>query len=371
MADLFEYLKWRGDLTFTQDPPNAVDALIFSALSYLRFGGKVKAEPGSPLPLRAAADAFFALPDYKERIRVEKDLELLLAAAESVRFGFTRLCGYRDLLIPEKQTQFAAVTFLLDDGSAFLAFRGTDYSLVGWKEDFNMSFQQTIPAQRLALQYTREIAAEYTVPLRLGGHSKGGNLAVFAAARSAPMVQKRIMQVFNHDGPGFTEYMMGDPGYIAMVPRIKTYIPQSSVIGMLLEHEEPYTIVKSKQIGLLQHDFYSWELIGRNFVTMEEITDDSRFLNQTIKTWLTDMSIAQRNEVVDAVYELLTISDAEDVFDLLHPRHVANYIKALGSDSKLRRILSGEFQAFLEAAKKTQLQLTQGDASGQKDSLLP
>lgn len=371
MADLFDYLTWRGDLTFTQDPPNAVDALIFSALCYLRFGGQVEAQPDSPLPLHTVAQDFFALPDHKERIRVEKDLDLLRAAAESTRFGSAKLCGYRDLLIPEQETQFAALTFLLDDGSAFLAFRGTDYSLVGWKEDFNMSFQQTIPAQRLALQYTREIAAEYTMPLRLGGHSKGGNLAVFAAARSAPMVQMRILQVYNHDGPGFTEYMMGDPGYIAMVPRIRTFIPQSSVIGMLLEHEEPYTIIRSKQIGLLQHDFYTWELLGKNFMPMEEITADSRFLNQTIKTWLADMTIPERNEVVDAVYDLLTIADADDVFDLLHPKHIASYIKVLGSDSKLRRILSGEFQALMEAAKKTQLQLSGGDATEKDTPLIP
>ena len=174
MANVFDYIKWRGDLTFTQDPPNAVDALIFSALSYIRFGGQVETEPHTPVLLRDAAEVYFALDDHEERIRVKNDLELLHEAARSIRFGLTKLYLYRDLFVPEQETQFAAVTFLLDDGSAFLAFRGTDYSLVGWKEDFNMSFQQTIPAQRLALQYTREVAAEYTAPLRLGGHSKGG-----------------------------------------------------------------------------------------------------------------------------------------------------------------------------------------------------
>lgn len=357
MANLFDYLKWRGDLTFTQDPPNGVDALIFSALSYIRFGGRTEEEPNTPIHLRDAAEDFFALEDHEHRLRVKMDMELLHAAACTVRFGFTKLYLYRDLFIPEQETQFAAVTFLLDDGSACLTFRGTDNSLVGWKEDFNMSFQQTIPAQRLALQYTREVAAEYTAPLRLCGHSKGGNLAVFAAARSSPMVQERILEVYNNDGPGFTDYMMGDPGYKAMVPRIKTYIPQSSVIGMLLEHEEPYTVIRSKTVGLLQHDLYSWEVLGREFIPMQEITADSQFLDATIKTWFAEMSNQERGQLVDVMFSLLGTGGVDNALDIFHPKNIKTYVKTLSNDENLRRILSTEFQSLIEAARKTKAQL--------------
>ena len=290
MANVFDYLKWRGDLSFTQDPPNAVDALIFSGLTYIRYGGDVERHPETPVTLKEAAEAFFGREGHETCCRVEKDLDLLHAAAITRRFGETRICMYRDLLIPEQETQFAAMTFLLDDGSMFLAFRGTDNSLVGWKEDFNMTFQQTIPAQRLAQQYTRDVSQEYFRPMRLGGHSKGGNLAVFAAARSSPMIQEQILEVFNNDGPGFTKYLMGDPGYVSMVPRIRTYVPQSSVIGMLLEHEEPYTVIRSKSIGLLQHDLYTWDVLGKEFIPVEEITEGSQFVDATIKTWFADMT---------------------------------------------------------------------------------
>lgn len=357
MASVFDYIAWRGDLTFTQDPPNAVDALIFSALAYIRFGGEVEADPHKPVLLRSAAESYFAMEDHGERVRVKNDLELLRAAAESARFGFTQLYLYRDMLIPEQETQFAAVTFLLDDGSAFLAFRGTDYSLVGWKEDFNMAFQQTIPAQRLAVQYTREVAAEYMAPLRLAGHSKGGNMAVFAAARSSPMVQQRIVEVFNLDGPGFTDYMMGDPGYLAMVPRIKTFVPQSSVIGMLLEHEEPYTVIRSKTVSLLQHDPYSWEIMGRELIRMEEVTQDSRFLDATIKTWFADMSNEERNRLVDVMFTLLGTGGVENALDIFHPKNALKYLKTLSSDENMRNILSTEFQGLIEAAKKTKQNL--------------
>ena len=359
MADIAEYLKWRGDLSFTQDPPNCVDALIFSALVYIQYNGRLEQYPDVPITLREAAEEFFAQEDHPQRIRVKNDLELLREAAKTTRFGFAKLCFYRDLFIPEQETQFAAITFLLDDGSAFLTFRGTDYSLVGWKEDFNMSFQQTVPAQRLALQYTREVAAQYLIPLRLGGHSKGGNLAVFAAARSSPVLQKRILEVYNNDGPGFTQYMMGDPGYIAMVPRIRTYIPQSSVIGMLLEHEEPYTVVQSKTVSLLQHDPYSWEVMGNHFIQVEEVTEGSRFVDTTIKAWFADMTNQERGQLVDVMFTLLGTGGVENALDIFHPKNIRNYVKALNSDENMRRILSSEFQSLMEIAKKTREQFDQ------------
>jgi len=359
MADMFHYLAWRGDLRFGQDPVNAVDALVFSGLSYIRHGEGDLFFGEGPVTLREAADAFFALCDCEDRVRVNNDLALLQAAAETERFGNAKLWMYRDLFIPEQETQFAAMTFLLDDGSAFLAFRGTDHTLVGWKEDFNMTFQQTIPAQRLALQYTREVAMELSGPLYLGGHSKGGNLAVFAAARSSPMVQNRIVQVYNHDGPGFTTYLMGDPGYLAMVPKIRTFIPQSSVIGMLLEHEEPYTVIRSKTVGLLQHDLYSWEVMGKSFIPVQEITDSSLFLDATIKTWFAQMTNQERNQLVDVMFTLLGTGGVDNAIDIFHPRNIRNYLKTLSSDANMRRVLSSEFQGLLEAARETRAKFEQ------------
>ena len=353
MATMFDYLKWRGDLSFSQDSVNEVDALIFSTLAYIHYGPSVENNPRQPVYLKDAAREFFDLETHENRFRVKGDMELLKKAAETIRFGHVKLCMYCDRLIPEQETQFAAMTFLLDDGSMFLAFRGTDCTLVGWKEDFNMSFRQTVPAQRLAVQYVREASTEFMQPIRLGGHSKGGNLAVFAAARSSPMLQKRILAVYNHDGPGFNNYMMGDPGYLAMVPRIKTYIPQSSVIGMLLEHEEPYTVIRSKTVGLLQHDPYSWEVLGRSFLPVEEITHTSQFVDSTIKTWFASMTDQERNQLVDVMFSLLEMGEVERALDIFQPKNILAYLKAIGSDDNLRKILSSEFISLIEAAQKT------------------
>lgn len=364
MTNMFDYLVWRGDLTFTQDPVNAVDALVFSTLSYVRYAGDLEKNPGAVVTLKDASDTLFAQENLENRYRSKTDLDLVRAAAQTLRFGSTRICMYRDRLIPEQETQFAAMTFLLDDGTMFLAFRGTDYTLVGWKEDFNMSFRQTVPAQLLAEEYVREVGAEYYLPMRLGGHSKGGNLAVFAAARSSPMLQKRILEVYNHDGPGFTGYLMGDPGYLAMVPRIKTLVPQSSVIGMLLEHEEPYTVIRSKSHGVMQHDPYTWEVVGRSFVPVPELSQSSVFLDATIKTWYADMTDQERNQLVDVLYQVLSADGVEKAVDIFQPKNIRAYIKAISSDETLRRSLSTEFLSLINAARKVR-----GKLEGKQEAL--
>ncbi len=202
---------------------------------------------------------------------------------------------------------------LLNDGSAFVAFRGTDSTMTGWKEDFNMSFQETVPAQLAAMEYADEFGRHWDCPTRFCGHSKGGNLAVYAASKCAPLLRRRIFGVYNNDGPGFHHSMMEDSNYLTLVPRIHTYVPQSSVVGMLLEHEEPYVVVKSAQLGLLQHDPYSWMVLGGDFVREQEVTAESKFVDQAMKAWLADMTIDQRNAFVDTVFELMQSSGGDFV----------------------------------------------------------
>ena len=380
MPNVFDYLAWRGDLTFAQSPFNEADSLILCRLAYIPFDGIAPASfvqtipladaaarclhgapPQSAIPLPAEAGApQEGSAEPPRRFRLADDARLLAVLATSRRFCNARLSGYVNLFDPAAEKQFSALTILLEGELPYVAFRGTDGTLVGWKEDFNMAFQEAVPAQLLAQDYVREVAAEYVMPLRLGGHSKGGNLAVFAAARSTPDIQQRILEVYNNDGPGFTDYLMGDPGYLAMVPRIKTYVPQSSVIGMLLEHEEPYTIIKSNQVSVLQHDPYSWEVMGPNFVPMQSITADSQFVNQTIKAWIASMDTQERNRLVDALFGLLGTGGIDKALDIFHPRNIRTYIKTLGNDPETRQILSAEFQNLMEAAKRTRIQ--PGDA---------
>ena len=353
MSDMFDYMKWRGDILFSQLPPNPVDALIFSTLSYINFTDIVPEDIRHYITLRDAALMLLDDPDAEKRCRVKADLDLIQAAAATERFGRTGLTCYRDVFIPQEDTQFAAVTFLLEDGTAFLTFRGTDNSLVGWKEDFNMTFQESIPAQRLAHEYTQNFAAASKAPMHLGGHSKGGNLAVYAAARIDYLTQKRIVRVYNHDGPGFSEQMMTDAGYLNIVPRINTYVPQSSIFGMLLEHEEPYIIIKSKQIGLMQHDPYSWEVMGSNFVPADSLTADSRFLDRTFRKWLADMSPEERNTFFDSVFDVLMVENASRPRDIVRPQNILAYIKTLQADESKRHVIASELARLLQSAQRS------------------
>ena len=356
MADLFDYLAWRGDIPFETVGLTEADALIFSALAYIHYDGLVPDGFQHPVPLEVVADAFAALPDQEERMLLKNDGKLLQAAAATERFRNISLIFYRNELEPRRESQFAAVAFLLPEDIAVLSFRGTDATLVGWKEDFNMSFQTSVPAQEKALYYTLSFARMYDRKMILCGHSKGGNLAVYAASRCPGEVQQRILKVFNNDGPGFTAALMGDPGYREMVPKIYSYVPESSVIGMLLEHEEPYTVIKSRQMSILQHNLYNWEILGPGMVPVQQISEDSLFVNQTVKQWLASKTLEERNAFVDAVFGLLGTGEVDNAKEIMMPWNIISYVRTLNEDEEMRRIIGKEMTSLFRTATRLRKQ---------------
>ena len=336
MGNLFDYLSWRGDLTFDRSPFRPVDGLILSALAYVHFGALVPEGPDAPVPLGRAAEGYLSLPPARRgRCRCGDDLRLLRALAEAPRFARLGLCRQADRFVPREETQFAALTVLLEDGSAFLAFRGTDGTLVGWKEDFNLSFLDVVPAQLEAADYVQTFAAGFSGPLRLGGHSKGGNLAVAGAALAGMKARDQIRSVWSFDGPGLNAYLLARPGYSELLTRIRSFVPKSSVVGLLLAHEEPYTVVDSDQDGLFQHDPNSWQVQGPGVVRLEEVDPGSRLSDRTLKNWLAGLTNAQREAVADTLYELLSSGDATTVKEALEPKNLANALRAaLDADPK-------------------------------------
>lgn len=304
-----------------------VDALILSALSYVHFGALIPTE-GS-VPLGKAARVYLSTPaEQRGRYRCEDDLKLLKALESAPRFSSLALRGYEDQFIPQEETQFGAVAVSLPDGSSFLAFRGTDATLVGWKEDFNMSFMDTVPAQRTAADYARRFADAFPGPLRLGGHSKGGNLSIFAAVSLPARLRDRIWGIYSFDGPGFTQYLLSQPGYQELLTRIFTFVPQSSVVGMLLERKEPYTVVRSSRVGVFQHDPYAWEVLGGGFVEVEEVTPGSRAADRALTAWLSELTVPQREQVVDTVYGLLSSGDAKLLEETFQPQNLAAILRS-------------------------------------------
>ena len=355
MYDMFDYLEWRGDLPFKKIGPNPVDMLIFSTLSYINFDGIVSENPNKIMPLREAAEQFLVLPDKEKKVRVKKDIELLEAAVNTERFANVGVSFYRNVLAPEEEKQFAAITYYPGDGTAILTFRGTDRTLIGWKEDFNMTFQDTIPAQREALKYLEEYAVNRLEPIRMSGHSKGGNIAVFAAAKADSEIQQRIVEIHNQDGPGFPESMMNDDGYLSIIPKIYSFVPESSIVGILLEHMEPHTIIKSKKIGPLQHDPYSWEVMRDDFIHKEHMSGGSQLVDQATTAWLAGMTPDERSELSDVIFDFVTSGGAVRTEDLIHPKQIANYVKSLVKDEAKRTTiissLSHLVRAFIDAQR--------------------
>lgn len=330
MGDILDYISWRGDLSWARSPFCPVDALALSALAYIHFEGVVPEGLDSPVPLRQAAERYLALPPGRRgRFRCGRDLALLRALGEAPRFAGAELCCRAGRFAPEEETQFAALAVLLGDGSAYLAFRGTDATLVGWKEDFNMSFMDLVPAQILAAEYAGGFAGGFPGPLRLGGHSKGGNLAVVGAALCPVKVRDRVEVVYSFDGPGFNPYLLARPGYQELRTRIRSFVPRSSVVGLLLTHEEPHTVVQSSQQGLFQHDLYSWQILGPDFLRLEEVDAGSRLIDRALKDWLAGLTRQERETVVDTLYGLLSCQDAKMVREALEPANLASALRAV------------------------------------------
>ena len=360
MANMFDYLTWRGDLTLSQSPFQDVDSLILSTLAYVFFDGILSESLEETVTIAQAAELYFARPQEVWKSRVEEDWELLKHLAESERFSKMELCGYVNKLDFAAEKQFSALTILTGDGMAFVAYRGTDSSSVGWKEDFNMSFMDTVPSQQEAGIYLCRAAEYFKGKLRVGGHSKGGKLAVFAAAMCPEKVQERIVAVYNHDGPGFREGMLQREGYRTMLPRVQTFVPQSSVIGMLLEHEEEYVVIRSSQKGIMQHDPYSWEILGKDFVRLEALTEKSRLLDRTVKAWLNDLPEEQREKFVDTVYEGISILPVDAFGEIqISPKIALQALRTWGDEEEeTKKIIGDSLKLLLQAAIETAWEYT-------------
>ena len=323
MGTLFDYVNWRGDLSFSEAPFNDVDNLIFSLLSYLDFSGIVPGDhSGAAIPIKAAANSFLSKnPDLRKfsmGLIVPKEIILLCRAVKDTRrFANVEMRAFVNTIDTEREMQFSAITFFPGDGSMLVTYRGTDDTIVGWKENFNMSYLPVVPAQLEAASYLNRAAKAFpNCPIYVNGHSKGGNLAVYAAVHCAKEVRPRIQRVWNNDGPGFKKDLLSSPEYLQMRPNIQTLLPESSVVGMLLKHEENYTVVKSKQTGLLQHNGLNWEVMGNSFIHLKTVTQESRQLDRDLNEWISMMTPEQCEQFTDSLYKILSSDNALTLSDL-------------------------------------------------------
>lgn len=314
--NILTYLKWRGDLPIKEYPFNEVDALILCELVYIHFGNIVpKVGEEGCITIREA-NARYEKSQEREMIYYREKEVLFDNLASSARFSEMTLCNFVDTLDLEGQQQFAAMHVNISPYLTFIVFRGTDSTVVGWREDFNMSFMMPVPAQQSAVDYVNQTAKGLFKKYWLGGHSKGGNLAIYSGVFCNPKLQKKIVKINSFDGPGFNRKMVDDQAYKNIEDKISAFVPEDSIVGMLMEHEEGYKVVASMEYGFLQHEGMTWMVDRDEFVLVDEVGQFSKNLSTTFKSWLAEMTPMERKAVVDAVFDIFVQVGIDDIMEM-------------------------------------------------------
>ena len=331
-----------------------MDAFLCSQIATADFTSIIP-EKGE-ITLSEAFDEYFKIHSVEDSLGVLQS-QYVVGMYDKVRhtkrFSSVRLRHQVNLYNKEKSEQFSALTMVIPDGSMVIGFRGTDDTIIGWKEDCNLSVYETVPAQKDALDYlSSEASFDNSSPITICGHSKGGNLAVYAATFCGKRVQRRIGDVYNNDGPGFELSITQAQEFQEISECVHTFVPNQSIVGMLLEHEEDYVVVESHETGLLQHDPFSWQLDGPHFQVVEQVSGGSKMLDRSVKSWLRDLSSQERERVVDGLFEILSSSQASTISELVDTwkKNPGKAVSAfLLVNAETRRLVWRAFQQLFRA----------------------
>ena len=367
MGTMQDYLKWRADLRFSQDPFNDVDALILAMLSYLPFKDIVPGpESTKRITLKQAALHF----SEKEKSGSKKTpithiaataslssefLELLLSASSSRRFEHIQLSRFEAKTDFTSGQQFAALTYTLPGvrRPKVIAFRGTDNTLIGWKEDFEMAYMQEIPAQESARKYLRRAIGLFSGRVTVCGHSKGGNLTVYAASRLDPLKRSKITRVVNFDGPGFDFSLIPQSSFLASVAKVVNYVPEESVVGMLLQPVGSRRVIASDGHGMSQHDAHNWHVEGNRFVE-STLSETTLLLEETLKSWLAQITHDKREVFIEALFEIFGASEGKTIDPMEHLKDINQIIKNYSQlDETTKKLLSEVISSFTAQATNT------------------
>ncbi len=344
MDNIEGYVKWRGDIRFNERKFNEIDNLVFSALTYLDMKGTLNSR--DYIPLKDLYSRLMSNNGINVKTAdndVDHYKEFLRSTAQSDRFGNVVISDYVDMIDEKKNLQFSAMVFHINKKVSYIAFRGTDETLVGWREDFIMAFSKTA-SHDLAFKYTDAIIQKYPDNLfYIGGHSKGGNLALYAAARLSEEKLERVRHIYINDGPGLSEDVFKNVNIDRIKDKTTKIIPEFCVIGKLFDTQfYNSTIVKSSAVGILQHDIITWKICDGELSLCHENAPESIWINQTLEQWLGGISIEERKKIVDRIFDSLKNSGVVTLNDLSN-RDKFGFDKILhtlsGSDKTVKRKL--------------------------------
>ncbi len=319
MGTLSDYIKWRGDLEFWQDGFNVIDNLVLSCLSYLQLDD-VFEEFGSEVIGISEINNIYFEKYYDEGRYAEGSIlkdapRVLKSIADTNRYHHIKIRNYVSKIEIDKTLQFAAMEFLLPDGTSFIAYRGTDDTIVGWKEDFRLALEE-VEAERQAVAYLSEITAENGRALRIGGHSKGGHLAMYAGAMCAPDIQARILNIYSNDGPGFMKKVALSKEMKHIIPKLISIIPEESIVGLLMEPVGKPIVVKSTAIAVAQHNLATWCVEGKGLVTVPKVSKAAHLVDSMLKENISKMNEEELSAYVEKLFSIFEATGAITLSDL-------------------------------------------------------
>lgn len=365
MANITDYLRWRGDLSFSERPFNDVDNVVLSALACLDFTGIVPSVDGAEISLGDACRTLLErsngdLGPYVRSL-AKVDAEFAEAVSASERFAKARLSHYVDVVDEQRSLQFAALLVTLPGTDAYIAFRGTDDTLVGWRENLMLSYEVT-ESQKEATAYLERIVPRIdasTRTLMVGGHSKGGNLAEFASRTCAPGTSARIARVYSNDGPGIDPAVVPRQELIDLGDRFRHVVPSYSVVGMLYASDEPSLVVASDERGVAQHDLMSWR-VERDAMEKapEGLDEDCVTVSHVLREWISSLSFGERRRCVDEIFDALGAGGAEHLDEIASsPEKLQDVLRAVASTDEHTRdivlmLVQGAAAASVETARK-------------------
>ena len=358
MLNALDYLAWRGDLTFLQSPVNEVDLFLFSQLATPDYTGILKDEKKG-LPLSQVIDRYFELhPNDEESLGLLQSrfvLQFLKKAAGTARFRRVEMCRFELKIDQETSEQFQAVSFCLPTHEMIVSYRGTDDTIIGWKENCNMSVMERIPAQQDALDYLMKLVRDHPRrPFYLVGHSKGGNLALYSAAMMQPKYRKRLTAAYNFDGPGFTENFFRESGYDEVKSKLFTILSQYAIIGTLLMPAGKRIIVSSSIKGLYAHDGFYWGVEGTAFIREKKLSDDSLNFERSMKKTLSSLNMQERQQFVDDLFDSLLSTGAVTLTELKSKdiRTHLELIRRIGGAPVIQNFLRMLFENYIRPDKQ-------------------
>lgn len=349
MKNMLDYIKEFGHVSFEERAFSEIDALVLTELEYLPLEKVVPSDENGENFVTVKEIAEY-MQEHKQELFDENPMmitqerhEVSQVIADAPRFQSLKFFGVVSEWDKDTTKQFAAVTVEVEPSVRLVVFRGTDETLIGWKEDFLMTYSPLVAAQTDAKEYLAKQASLWGGDLMISGHSKGGNLAIYAAATQEEDVQLRIVDIFCFDSPGLYRSVLETKGYQNIVPLAMRYIPQDSLVGLMLESEVPYVIVKSNATGAMQHSAMTWEIEDGQFIKMEKLTKNSQLNDQTFKKWTESVSDEELELFWNVFFELLFSVGIDTVNDLYGQfmHYVQEFLKAAGNmDEEKRELLT-------------------------------